>query len=81
MGMTKTEKAPINDKLIGQIIKVASVVHSDGSVSLVPAHTKKAAPARVTGIERAGRYVFIDTDMGGIMIGAGGKVTVVTKAI
>jgi hypothetical protein len=72
--MTKTA---VRDIKVGQLIKVTREIYSETESALVPAHTKKAAPARIVGIERSGRYTFIETDMGTIMIGAAGKVTIV----
>lgn len=75
--MTKT---PVSEIKIGQLIKVTTKVETDGDRTftvLLAAHTKKAAPARIVDIIREGRWAFIITDMGQIMIGASGKVTLV----
>ena len=70
-------KTQVSEVTVGSQIKVKVHENSDGSKVLVPAHTKSADAATVTGIETAGRYVFIDTTAGQIMIGAAGKVTLI----
>ncbi len=69
-------KVQANKITAGTIIKVKRVEYPNGASALIGAHTKSAATAMVTGVEVAGRYIFLDTTAGQIMIGAGGKLSI-----
>lgn len=70
-------KIQVNEAQVGMTIKVKVHTNSDKSTCLVAAHTKSAIDAKITEIDGEGRWIFLVTDAGSIMMGRGGKVTVV----